>query len=212
MRKLYLQINHAGAKMMQMRDRNKAFYPIKISILKRDKLTCQFCNFHGIEQQMKIVALDGNYNNNNPKNLLTACSICTRCLLIGSFEASGEHDSVERLIICNELSQVQLNHLYRVLLYSMSDPNLEHCETAKTVFRSLRNRAVLVDEMFGKDASDTRIFMQSVLDSEVASHKNLRGILDNLRYFPSRNSFHNEWSLWGKQLAKAVNTKLKIRL
>ncbi len=212
MRKLYLQINHAGAKMMQMRDRNKVFYPIKMAILKRDNNTCQFCAFNGIEPQMKIVALDGNYNNNNPKNLLTACSICTRCLLIGSFEATGEHDSVERLIICNELSQVQLNHLYRVLLCSMSDATLDHCETAKTVFRSLRNRSILVDEIFGKDASDTRVFMQSVLDSEVSTHKNLRGILDNLRYFPSRNSFHNEWSLWRKQLAQSANIKLKIRL
>lgn len=202
MLELYLQINPGGLKMMRMRDRNPAFKSIRKQVLLRDKLTCQFCSFRGEGRQMNIINLDGDYNNNQPTNMCTTCSICSRCLLIGSFEATSESDSVERLIICNELSQVQLNHLYRVLLASMSDASLKHSETAKSIFRSLRNRASLVDNMFGKNASDTRVFVQSVLDSGVSEHKNLRYILQNLRYFPARSSFHNEWALWKPYLKK----------
>lgn len=207
---LYLTINPGGHKMMRMRNREKAFLPIRKMVLQRDKSICQFCEFEGLPKQMQVVNLDGDYNNNKSSNLVTACSICTRCMLLGSFETSGEHDSVERLIICNELSQVQLNHLYRVLLTSMSDSSLEQHETAKSIFRSLRNRAGLVDEMFGKNASDTRVFVQSVLDSGVGGHRNLRYILQNLRYFPSRNSFHNEWALWKNYLNQNISTDLML--
>jgi intracellular multiplication protein IcmJ len=211
LRELYLQINPSGLRMMKMRDRHDAFASTKTKILARDNITCQFCGFKGIEQQMNVVNLDGNYNNNSVQNLCIACSICSRAMLLGSFEAANEQDSVERLIICNELSQVQLNHLYRVLLTSMSDATLEQCEIAKTIFRSLRNRAVLVDEMFGKNASDTRVFAQSVFDSGVSSHNNLRVILQNLRYFPTRHSFYEEWPLWKKQLREQVSNDIKIR-
>lgn len=211
LRELYLQINPGGLRAMQMRDRNKAFGPIRSKIISRDKSSCQFCGFRGNPEQMKIMNLDGNYNNNNTSNLCTTCSLCSRCLLLGTFEADSEQDSVERLIICNELSQVQLNHLYRVLLTSMSDATLEQCEVAKTIFRSLRNRASLVDEMFGKNASDTRVFVQSVFDSGVSNHQNLRGILQNLRYFPTRYSFHDEWGLWKSQLREQISKEIDIR-
>lgn len=211
LRQLYLQINPSGWKMMRMRDRNKSFAPIASKILTRDANTCQYCGYSGLAKQMKIMARDGNYNNNKPDNLVCACSICTRCFLVGSFESADEQDSVERLIICNELSQVQLNHLYRVLLTSMSDATLEQHEVAKTIFRSLRNRAILVDEMFGKNASDTRVFVQSVLDSGVGNHQNMRAILQNLRYLPTRYSFHNEWQIWRTQLADKIAEDIKIR-
>lgn len=211
LRELYLQINPSGLRMMRMRDRHRIFTPIKTKILSRDNLTCQFCGFKASLQQMNVVNLDGNYNNNNIQNLCTACSICSRVMLIGSFEAVNDQDSVERLIICNELSQVQLNHLYRVLLTSMSDATLEQAEVAKTVFRSLRNRAALVDDMFGKNTSDTRVFVQSIFDSGVSNHDNLRAILRNLRYFPTRYSFHDEWPLWRHQLKEQISTDIKIR-
>lgn len=210
LRELYLQINPSGQKMMDARDRNRTFEPIRARIMARDKSTCQFCGFIATDSQIKILNIDGNYNNNNPRNLISACSICARCMLIGSFESGAEQESVERLIVCNELSQVQLNHLYRVLLTSMSDPTLEQCEVSKTIFRSLRNRAALVDEMFGRNASDTRVFVQSVFDSGVSQHKNLRPVLQNLRYLPTRHSFHDEWELWKKQLRNQISQDIKI--
>ncbi len=207
---LYLQINPSGWKMMLMRDRQEAFFTTKAKIIARDSNTCQFCNFIGIAKQMYVVNLDGDYNNNVAKNLVCACSICTRCVLIGSFEEVNNEASVERLIICNELSQVQLNHLYRVLLTSMSTPSLPQAEISKTVFRSFRNRGNLVDELFGNNASDTRVFSQAVFDSGLASHKNLRTILQNVRYFPTRSSFRREWPLWRKQLTNSIEKDIKI--
>jgi len=212
LKELYLQINPSGWKMMRMRDRHKAFAPVRSKILSRDNNTCVYCGFAGQSNQMYVVNYDGNYNNNQISNLFTACSVCTRCVLIGSYETTDDQDSVERLIICAELTQVQLNHLYRVLLVSMSDPMLEQCEVAKTIFRSLRNRANLVDEMFGKNASDTRVFTQSILDSGVSTHENLRGILQNLRYLPTRHSFHKEWPLWKTQLRDKISEEIKIKL
>lgn len=211
LRELYLQINPSGLRMMRMRDRDRAFAPIKAKIIARDNTMCQFCGFKATEQQLNVVNLDGNYNNNSTQNLCAACSICSRSLLIGSYEAANDQDSVERLIICNELSQVQLNHLYRILLTSMSDATLEQHEISKTIFRSLRNRAALVDDMFGKNASDTRVFVQSVFDSGVSNHDNLRVILQNLRYFPTRQSFHDEWPIWKKQLREQLSKDIKIR-
>lgn len=209
---LYLQINPSGWKLMRYRDQEPGFELIRSKVLYRDANSCQFCGFSGLPSQLYIVALDGNYNNNSYTNLCSACSICTRCVLLGSFETVDEHDSVERLIICNELTQIQLNHLYRLLLTLMSDSSLRQCEIAKTVFRGLRNRAQLVDEMFGTNSSDTRVFMQSVLDSGVSEHKNLRDILQNLRYFPTRHSFSKEWPLWKTQLKERMNEDIKIEL
>lgn len=211
LRQLYLQINPSGLRMMQMRDRQAAFDSTRNRVIANKNSTCEFCGFKGMPQQMKIINLDGNYNNNTASNLCCTCSICARCLLIGSFEANDDQEAVERLIICNELSQVQLNHLYRVLLTSMSDATLEQSEIAKTAFRGLRNRATLVDDMFGRNASDTRVFVQSVLDSGVSEHQNLRSILQNLRYFPTRYSFHDEWNLWRTQLQEQLSKDIIIR-
>ncbi|MBP9721567.1 MAG: type IVB secretion system protein IcmJDotN [Gammaproteobacteria bacterium] len=210
MRELYLQINPSGWKMMLMRDRNNAFASLRLKVLDRDNHTCQFCNFTGVPKQMYVINLDGNYNNNIPENMCCACSICTRCVLIGSFEEVDNQESVERLIICNELSQVQLNHLYRILLTSMANKNLPQSEVAKTAFRSFRNRANLVDEMFGPNSSDTRVFSQAIFDAGLSDHKNLRPILQNLRYFPARHSFHREWEIWKAQLKRTVDSSINI--
>lgn len=210
LRELYLQINPSGWKMMRMRDRNAAFAATQAKILARDSNSCQFCGFTGIAKQMYIVNLDGNYNNNTVSNLCCACSICTRCVLIGSFETTDNQDSVERLIICNELSQIQLNHIYRIILASMANSTLAQAEVAKTLYRSFRNRANLVDEMFGANASDTRVFCQAVFDSGISTHKNLRMVLQNVRYLPARHSFHREWKIWRTQLRQAINPEIKI--
>lgn len=211
-KEIYLQINPSGYKMMRMRDQNKMLAQLKPKVLARDHNTCQFCAYTGIPAQMLVVNLDGNYNNNDINNLICSCSICSRCVLLGSFEAEGDQNSVERLIICNELSQTQLNHLYRVLLVSMSDPNLEHYEVAKSIFRSLRSRANLVDDLFGANTSDTRVFVQLVLDSGISQHANLRPILNNLRYFPTRHSFKKEWPLWREQLKHLISKDINIKL
>jgi hypothetical protein len=123
---------------------------------------------------------------------------------------ADNQDSVERLIICNELSQIQLNHIYRIILASMANSTLAQAEVAKTLYRSFRNRANLVDEMFGANASDTRVFCQAVFDSGISTHQNLRMVLQNVRYLPARHSFHREWKIWRTQLRQAINPEIKI--
>ena len=210
MRELYLQINPSGWKMMQMRNRNQALNSLLNQILTRDNNTCQFCGFVGMAKQMNIINIDGNYNNNTANNMCCSCSICARCVMIGSFEATDNQESVERLIICNELSQVQLNHIYRVLLTSMANSILPQAEVAKTLFRSFRSRANLVDELFGANASDTRVFSQAVFDSGISDHKNFRLILQNVRYFPTRQSFYREWPLWKTQVKQNLAPDVKM--
>ena len=60
----------------------------------------------------------------------------------------------------------------------------------------MRHRASVVDKMFGENSSDTKVFLQSVLDSNLQKNQNMQQILKYLRFFPGRTSFRAEWQSW----------------
>jgi len=50
--------------------------------------------------------------------------------------------------------------------------------------------------MFGENSSDSKIFLQSVMDSNLIKNPNMKKVLSYLRYFPGRTSFREEWGSW----------------
>ena len=78
----------------------------------------------------------------------------------------------------------------------MESNNSQYQDIAKSFYRCLRHRASVVDKMFGENSSDTKVFLQSVLDSNLQKNQNMQQILKYLRFFPGRTSFRAEWQSW----------------
>jgi intracellular multiplication protein IcmJ len=72
MHELQLAVNLSGWRIFVRRKSDKAFLPVAKRIYQRDAYTCQYCGFQAQDYQ-EIVNLDGNYANNKPENLITAC-------------------------------------------------------------------------------------------------------------------------------------------
>lgn len=195
-----LEINPFGWNLKQQRLKSKAFLEIKTKFIAYKDNTCDLCNYKSKAKYLSVVNKNGNYRDNKGSNFNLACSICTACHFIGSYQSSSDTESVDRLIYCPEISQVQLNQMYRVLFVAMESNNSKYKDIAKSFYRSLRHRANLVDKMFGDNSSDCRIFLQSVMDSNLLKSTNIKKVLKYLRFFPGRSSFREEWAVWEDDL------------
>ena len=107
---LGLGINIDGAIILQSRKEDESFLRLQKKILSRDNYTCLYCGFRAEEFQ-EVVNIDGDYQNNQPDNLATACVFCAHTQLLGLKNNS-------KIIYLPDISQVDLNNFIRVLFCS----------------------------------------------------------------------------------------------
>ncbi len=195
---LQISINLEGWSLRQSRDNHPAFKMIKNKILSRDNNHCRFCDYTGPD--IGIVNLNGNYHDNKTSNLVTACSMCTNCLFIGSYQ-QGNKDFIDKIIYLPEISQARVNQLLRVLFVRIHQKG-DMGENAQILYRSLRFRSRKVDEIFGENISDANAFAQLSFDSHIATHRNFSEVMSNLRLLPSRNTFSKEVPIWLNKYSK----------
>ena len=191
-----IEINPFGWGLKKQRLKSKTFLEIKKKFIAYKKHTCDICKYTAQEKFLHVINKNGNYRDNKGSNFSLACGMCAACFFIGSYNPSTSPESVDRLIYCPEISQVQLNHLYRILFVAMERNDSKYQDIAKSFYRCLRHRASTVDKMFGENSSDSKIFLQSVMDSDLIKNPNMKNILSYLRFFPSRISFREEWQSW----------------
>jgi intracellular multiplication protein IcmJ len=187
---LKVTINIDGATLFQSRKADPAFLRLQNKVWARDDYKCRFCGFRAEEYQ-EVVNINGNYRNNDPKNLATACVFCAHTQLVGFKNSS-------KIIYLPDISQVDLNHFMRVLFCS-SHLGDSYEEISKGLIQAFKLRASSIDNVFGSESSDSVLFAQTFVDASDPSKKEAYAkLLAQLRWLPNRNDYEDVISYWTK--------------
>lgn len=200
---LFLQANFEGVAYFLQRKEDPSFGEIRTKVFLRDDYSCRYCGFHAKRFQ-QIVAIDGNYRNNALDNLATACVFCMHVQMLGLRNTNA------KIIYLPEISQVELNQFVRVLFCASSMPR-DISDLAKSLYQALRKRASVVEEVFGKDASDSLIFAQSLIDINPEAKKNQQKALAALRLLPAKSYYNRQIEYWSESVITPAHISAAIK-
>ncbi len=185
---LTLTANLDGWRVFNVRRKQSEFQKIAQKVFVRDKYICQFCGFRDLSHQ-EIANLNGNYRANDLSNLATCCALCIECNFLG---VMGREN---RVIFFPQMTQGELMRFTRVL-FCLIASKTQYVETAKSLYRNLRQLVVPVDEIFGKDASISDLFGQSLLDTHGISGEMHKKVMQPLRLLPNQQHFTGQVAHW----------------
>lgn len=189
------ELNNWGK--FKARKKNKKFLEIREKILNRDKNTCRFCGYKG--ETLEVINYDGNYQNNTPRNLLTACVLCARCTLLDYYKL--DYTGADSIIYLPEVSQGQLNLLAQVLFCeSAGDINSEGVYNAKATLAQLLDRANFLDEKAGCKLSHPGLFLYYLNGNK----KNL-DLISKLRWLPDPQEYQDSIKIWNLEKVTEQN-------
>lgn len=171
---------------------DERFSAFEQRMLQRDRYTCRFCGFQARLYQ-DVVNLDGNYTNNKPDNLVTACCFCSQCFFMESVGVGGYGGGT--LIYLPELSQAELNSLCHVVFCAITN-DTGYKSSAQTIYRSFKFRSQAVEEKFGEGTSDPAIFGHLLIDSGHVADDCAQKIVADLRLLPSMAKFRKQIEGW----------------
>ena len=178
--------------LYSQRKRNPNFIKLSNEILTRDDYTCRYCGFK-CDKFQEVINADYNFNNNTPKNLMTACSFCAQCILL---DGIGQDEHLGGLVIyLPEISQSELNHFCRVLFCSMLK-YAPYRGKLQATYLSLQDRGLEVTNLFGPNTSDAAVFGQSLIDSQLSLEQQNHPIMQHLRILPAKKYFKEQIEYW----------------
>lgn len=189
---LVLQANIDGWRAFTARRRDKSFQDIAPKIWARDHYRCQYCGYQNKHMQ-EVVNVDGDYRNNTPKNLTTACTLCAHCLFLGAQDL-GHH-----VILLPNLSQVEISHLCRTLFCTM-ESQTPYAETAQAIYRNLRKFTSPIEKIFGPESSDMAVFGQSLKDTYQIDPQKYYEVMSSLRLLPNPKSLSKQIEYWSQSI------------
>lgn len=189
---LKLSVSPGAWRLYSARKIDAKFKPFEQKILHRDQYTCQYCGFQAKFYQ-EIVNLDYNFANNRFSNLVTACCFCAQCFFIESVGVGGNGGG--SLIYLPELTQAELNSLCHVLFCAIVN-NTGYKNSSQNIYRSLKDRAKIIEKKFGEGTSDPTILGQLIIDSGIDSAKTMEPLFNNVRLLPSRAKFRKQIERW----------------
>jgi intracellular multiplication protein IcmJ len=182
------------------RKRSQKFLQIQARVHTRDNHTCQYCGFYAKEFQ-EIVNADQDYDNNKYENMVTACCFCSQCFFLESLGLDEKSGGM--IIHTPEISQSDLNNFCRVLFCSM-DKESAYKGKLQAVYLSLKDRGKDVENCFGPNTSDPRIFGQSLIDAQLREEQLDHEVLQHLRLLPSRKEFREQIDYWKRTVFAKV--------
>lgn len=192
MQQLQLAVNLIGWQLYARRREDKKFLPFAKRVFERDQYICQYCGFQA-KEYLDVVNIDGNYQNNNSRNMITACCFCSQCLFlqsVGLDEMSGG-----QLIYMPEMSQNDLNSFCHVLFCAMGN-STGYQDSAQSIYRSLKFRSQIVENKFGSGTSNPSIFGQMIIEYEDQFPDQGKQVLKDLRLLPSNTKFRVQLEAW----------------
>ena len=174
------------------RGHNQRFLAIQKKILTRDDNTCRYCGFQADKYQV-IVNHDHDYNNNKTANLVTACIFCAQCFFLDQIGKNNKTGGY--VIYLPEVTQSDLNHTCRVLFSSLLR-DAPYKGKLQNTYLSLKDRTLVVDDVFGPNSSNPSIFGQALIDSNFSAEQLQHSALESLRLLPERKFFAEEIKYW----------------
>lgn len=182
------------------RKRSKRFLVLKKRVLQKDHFTCRYCGFFSKEYQ-EVLNIDGDYRKNSIDNLATACSFCAQCFFLDAVGLDG--CSGGEIIYLPEISQADLNNFCRVLYCSL-DKESAYKGKLQAVYMSLKDRMQDVENCFGPESGDPRVFGQGLVDAKLEKQHLQHDVLKHLRLLPSRKDFSTQIDYWKKTVFAKV--------
>jgi intracellular multiplication protein IcmJ len=190
---LELHIGGAQWSNFTIRSKDPKFAPFAQSIFQRDNYTCQYCSFRAFND-MTVVNKDGNYTNNSPENMMTACQICIQCLFIDAVGRSGVGGG--QLIYLPEISQNDLNGICHALFCAMS-LNTNSRSKAESIYNSFKLRSMCIEKEWMSGLSNPSFMGQMLLDTPLQDKDNVQKfMLSALRLLPSYEGFAHQIKSW----------------
>jgi intracellular multiplication protein IcmJ len=204
MHDLQLAVNLLGWRSFIRRKTDNAFLSLANRIFERDGYACQYCGFQAKEFQ-EVVNLDGNYANNRPSNMVTACCFCSQCLFlqaVGLDEVSGG-----QLVYLPEISQGDLNSFCHVLFCAL-DNNTAYQDISQSMYRSFKFRSQVIENKFGVGSSNPAVMGQMIIEYQARSRKRIStDFLKDLRLLPSNVKFKNQLTAWTTSALQELETQ-----
>lgn len=190
-------------RLYSARKADERFGAFEQRMFQRDRYTCRFCGFQAKLYQ-DVVNLDGNYANNKPENLVTACCFCSQCFFMESVGVGGYGGGT--LIYLPELSQAELNSLCHVVFCAITN-DTGYKSSAQTIYRSFKFRSQVVEEKFGEGTSDPAIFGHLLIDSGHVADDCAKNIVTDIRLLPSMAKFRKQIEGWAASALEEIAEK-----
>ncbi len=175
------------------RKADPAFKKFAEQVFTRDDFTCQYCGFQAHEFQ-HVVNRDHNYHNNQLSNMITACALCAQCLFIESIDFNDYGGG--RIIYFPELSQAELNGLVQVVFCAIANAT-NYRTNAQTIYRDLKLRSQVVDQILGEGMSNPARLGQMLIDAPLEDRERIQqSVLKDLRLLASKTKFEKQIQAW----------------
>ncbi|MCD8525203.1 MAG: type IVB secretion system protein IcmJDotN [Gammaproteobacteria bacterium] len=193
MRPLSLRASPDNWQKFIARRLSASFRSLAEKVWRRDRYTCQYCDFQA-KDYMDVVNHDQDYSNNKASNLVTACGFCSQCFFL---ESIGLDDmSGGQLIFLPEMSQEHLNSFCHVLFCAMSS-KAAYQDNAQIIYRHLKSRNKPIEDILGEGGSDPRQFGITMVQYQSLNEgKSLSPILKDIRLLPLQAKFNKQLEAW----------------
>jgi len=190
---LHLMAQPQAWRVYAARRADPAFQAFADKVFVRDDYTCQYCGFQAREYQ-QVVNRDGDYRNSKLSNMMTACCFCAQCLFIESIDFNDFGGG--RIIYFPELSQAELNALCQVVFCAIANAT-SYRANAQTLYRDLKLRSQVVDQILGDGMSNPARLGQMLIDAPLEDRAKVRQVLlKDLRLLPSKTKFETQIQTW----------------
>lgn len=193
---IYLSAVRGNWEIFKARKKNPKFLEIEKKIIERDDYTCKYCNFRSVDYQT-VINHDQNYQNNNASNLVTACPFCRQCFFLESL--NNPENGGGYIVYLPEISQVDLNNFIRVL-FSCLLKNAPYKGKLQTTYLTFKDRAKIIEEIFGSGSSNPSTFGQTLIDSNLSAKELSLPILTQIRLLPERKCFEKQILYWKTEI------------
>ena len=173
------------------------FDAFKQKVLEQNQWRCYHCGFVA-KKHMHVMNKDGNYFNNQIKNLYAACPLCFWSCNLAYANASGHNRGV--LIYMPEMTQSHINGLMHSIFCSVAGATL-HEGTSEVIHKTMKLRAKVVEDMYGEGRSDPTAFGHMLINAMNIDAKIPEKLLENIRFLPNMLGFIDEVKDWSQDAA-----------
>jgi len=180
-------------RVFSTRKADPAFQKFQEQVFQRDQYSCQYCGFQAHDFQ-QVINRDHNYHHNQLSNMITACAFCAQCLFIESIDFNDYGGG--RIIYLPELSQAELNGICQVAFCAIANAT-SYRTNAQTIYRDLKLRSQVVDQILGEGMSNPARLGQMLIDAPFEEREKVQhAVLKNLRLLPSKTKFETQIQTW----------------
>ncbi|MBX9586417.1 MAG: type IVB secretion system protein IcmJDotN [Gammaproteobacteria bacterium] len=196
---LKLKAQPQAWRLFSTRKADPAFKKFAEKVLERDRHVCQFCGFQA-DEYMEVVNKDNDYANTKMDNMITVCPLCMQCLFIESIDFNDYGGG--KIIYLPEMSQAELNGLCHVIFCAIANAT-DYRTNAQTIYRDLKLRIQVVDEILGEGMSNPVKLGQMLIDAPVEDRDRVQEtLLKDLRLLPSKTKFDAQIHSWAASALK----------